>query len=79
MHKIDRWDKVILTNAWQKKAKQAKIPYEMEWFIVSRLHTDASGNVVAFDLSGSNGGRFPQSIALNTPGVISSKIGNLMD
>lgn len=65
---VKLWNQVILTKEMQKKARDAKIPYETEWFIVSRINME-NGAPVSYNLTGSMGGGWA-GLDWNLPGVI---------
>ena len=74
---VKLWDQVMLTKEYQAKAKQDNIPYEMEWFVVSRINTNADGTPSTYNLSGSMGGGWV-NIDWNQPNIIDYIVGNMM-
>ena len=74
---IKEWDQVILTPEWQERAKQAKIPYETEFFVVGKMVKNSEGNIESYNLNGSMGGGW-SGIDWNQPNVIAKIWGNMM-
>lgn len=74
---VKLWDQVNLTHEWQQKAIAAKIPYEMEWFVISNIQKDSDNNPISYNLTGSMGGGW-KSVDWNQPNVIASIVGNMM-
>ena len=74
---VKEWDQVILTSEWQKRAKDANIPYEMEYFIITQIKRDSENNPISYRLIGSMGGGW-DNIDWNQPNVISNIISNLV-
>ena len=67
-HKIQNFDRVMLTDEWVKKAKSSKIPYPSDWFMVTGLKEQT------YNMDGSMGGGF-SCINMNTGGVIKHNLG----
>jgi hypothetical protein len=74
---VKLWDQVMLTKEYQAKAKRDNIPYEMEWFVISKINTNADGTPSTYNLSGSMGGGWV-NINWNQPNMIDSIVGNMM-
>ena len=74
---VKQWDQVILTQEWQKKARDAQIPYETEWFVITHIEMDEDGNPIWFRMTGSMCGGWDK-ISWNTPNIIASIFGNMM-
>ena len=74
---VKQWDQVILTQEWQKKARDAGIPYETEWFVITHIEMDKDGNPIWFRMTGSMRGGWDK-ISWNTPNIIASIFGNMM-
>jgi len=67
-HKVEKFDRVMLTDEWIKKAKNLKIPYTTDWFMVLDV------NHQTYSLMGSMGGKI-SNIDLNLSGVIKKNLG----
>lgn len=66
------WNQVMLTKEWQQKAKDANIPYETEWFMISKINYNVEKKPISYNLSGSMGGGW-QNMDWNLPNVIDYK------
>ena len=69
---------MMLTKEWQNRAKAANIPYETEWFVVTKINKAADGKSISYKLVGSMGGGW-EGIDWNEPNIISHIQSNFMN
>jgi len=72
---LKEFNRFYLTPKWQQKATDMNIPYPDEWFMITQIKKDASGNPESYNINGSMGGGIG-NISWNEPDVIETILRN---